>query len=83
MRSYTFTITPKELTQRAQDIHNDIDENGDFSCEAIIDELTEELGESLRTWVEDNIDWCELASNDMEARNDYNELREARRLAIA
>ena len=83
MRSYTFTITPKEITQMAQDIHNDIDENGDFSCEAIIDELTEDLGESLRAWIENNIDWCELASNDMEARNDYAELREARRLAIA
>lgn len=83
MRSYNFIITPKEITRRAQEVHNEIDINGEVACEAIIDNVTEELAESLRAWIENNIDWCELASNDIEARNDYEELREARRLAIA
>ena len=82
MRNYTYQITPKRITELAQEIHNEIDINGEMSCEAIVDLIVEELNDVLRAWVEDNIDWSEIASNDMEARNDYYELREARRLAM-
>lgn len=73
MRSYNYQITPKRITEMAQEIHNDIDENGDMSCEEIVEELAEELGAGLKAWIEENIDWAEIAYDDMEVRADHHE----------
>lgn len=73
MRSYTYTITPKRATEMAQEIHNEIDVNGETNCEAIIDEMVEKLGEGLRAWLEENVDWTDIAYADLEAKNDYHE----------
>ena len=73
MRSYNYQITPERITEMAQEIHNDIDYNGDMSCEEIVEELAEELGAGLKAWIEENIDWTEIAYNDMDVRADYHE----------
>lgn len=73
MRSYNYQITPKRITDMAQEIHNEIDENGEMDCETIVNEIAEELTEGLKAWIEENIDWTEIAYSDMEAKADYHE----------
>ena len=73
MRNFTFQITPRQATEMAQEIHNDIDENGEIRQENIIELLTEELSEKIESWLEENIDWGQLASEDLAAKEDYKE----------
>lgn len=73
MRSYTLNLTPRQATEMAQEIHNEIDANGEIEQPKIIGLLVEELSEKLAYWLEENIDWGQIESNDLEAREDYKE----------
>lgn len=73
MRNFTFQITPRQATEMAQDIHNDIDENGDINQDSIIEILVEELSEKIEDWLKENIDWGELVSDDLAAKEDRKE----------
>lgn len=76
-RSYTFTITPEQATDMAQEVHNDIDQNGEISQERILDCLVEELGVRLNEWLEEVIDWGKIEEDDLDARETYYEILEA------
>lgn len=73
MRNYTFQITPRQATDMAQDVHNDIDENGNINQDNIIEILVEEMSEKIEDWLKENIDWGQLASEDLAAEEDYKE----------
>lgn len=73
MRNFTFQITPRQATEMAQDIHNDIDENGDINQDSIIEILVEELSEKIEDWLKENIDWGQLVSDDLAAKEDHKE----------
>lgn len=77
MRNFTFQITPRQATEIAQDIHNDIDENGDINQDSIIEMLVEELSEKINApfedWLKENIDWGQLVSDDLAAKEDRKE----------
>lgn len=73
MRSYTYQITPEKVTEMAQDIHNDIDQNGEISCDGIVEVIVDELVNGLKAWVEENIDWAEIAYQDLDAKEDSRE----------
>lgn len=73
MRNYTFQITPSQATEMAQAIHNDIDENGEINEGNIVELLSEELAEKLEAWLKENIDWGQIASDDLATREDYKE----------
>lgn len=73
MKNYTFQITPSQATDMAQDVHNDIDENGDINQDSIIEILVEEMSEKIEDWLKENIDWGQLESEDLAAKEDYKE----------
>lgn len=73
MRNYTFQITPSQATEMAQNIHNDIDDNGEINQENIIELMVEELSEQFENWLEENIDWGLIVNDDLEAREDSKE----------
>lgn len=79
MRNFIYTITPKRATKLAQDAHNDIDENGNTNCEAIIENVADQIRDEVEKWLEENIDWTEIAYADMDAREDYREFMQAKR----
>lgn len=78
-RSYIFQITPKQITEMAQKVHNEMDENGDFNILGVEEVLADELSEKLTEWIKDNIDWSEIASNDLEAADEQREYNKVQR----
>lgn len=72
-----FNITPAEATKMAQEIHNQIDENGELNEPAIVEELCETFSEVFEVWLINHIDWQEILDDDQDARDFIEEREEA------
>lgn len=64
-----FNVTPAEATKMAQEIHNQIDENGELNEPVIIEELCETFGDVFEAWLVNNIDWQEILDDDQDVRD--------------
>lgn len=72
-----FNVTPAEATKMAQEIHNQIDENGELNEPAIVEELCETFGDVFEAWLINHIDWQEILDADQDARDFIEEREEA------
>ena len=79
MRSYNFTITPKQATEYAQQLHNDIDQNGEINQKRIVEAFMEDYSEKLGDWFEENVDWGKILEDDLDMRDTMREIEEAER----
>lgn len=74
-----FNITSEDATRMAQEIHNQIDENGELNEPAIVEELCETFGEVFEVWLINHIDWQAILDDDEDAREIVEEREEAAR----
>lgn len=74
-----FNITSEDATRMAQEIHNQIDENGELNEPAIVEELCETFGEVFEVWLINHIDWQAILDDDEDAREFVEEREEAAR----
>lgn len=70
-----FHITSQCVTDLAQLVHNEIDENGVLNKEGIIECMLDQYADYLRK----NIDWDEILDNDKETREFIRERTEAQK----
>lgn len=79
MRSYNFTITPKQATEYAQQLHNDIDQNGEINQKRIVEAFMEDYAEKIGDWFEENVDWDQILEDDLDMRETIAEIEKAER----
>lgn len=77
VKTKDFVISPQEATNIAQELHEDIGENGNIDKEQIIDIMAERIYEEASEWLEENIDWQKIEDDDNEAREYIAERNEA------
>lgn len=74
-----FNITPAQATEMAQEIHNDIDLNGELNEPKIVDNLCETFCEVFEEWLIHNIDWQKIEDDDRDLREFVAEREDAAR----
>lgn len=74
-----FNITAEDATNMAQEIHNQIDENGRLNEPAIVEELCDTFYEAFEAWLINHIDWKKIEDDDKDAREFVEEREEAAR----